>query len=86
MNIRNTAKQIFSGIKSGMREFGQCLSAIVNSTLLLLVYIVAVGPTSLIARLVRKRFVEIEVSDDVKSYWSDLNLENKKFDEYYRQF
>ena len=75
----------FTGFKKGMQSFGNGITAIVNSVLLLIVYIVAVGPTSLVARLFGKRFLGLEKKGR-ESYWNDLNLGKKEKESYYRQF
>jgi len=67
-----------------MGFFGQNIAVLVNSVLLAFVYIFAVGPTSIAARLMKKRFLEARFSKS--TYWSDLSLKKKKIDDYYRQF
>lgn len=93
MNLRS----FFKGFKKGMREAGLCSAMVINSLLLLVVYVVAVGITALVARIAGKRFLDAHSSDQTsdrktnkskpnKSYWSDLNLTTKPLKEYYRQF
>ncbi len=79
----------FRGAKNGMCEAGLCSAAVVNSLLLLVVYVVAVGVTALVARTAGKRFLESPNSSgrkNRKTYWSDLNLTTKPLKEYYHQF
>ena len=77
---------IFKGAKRGFTGFGDLISTLVNATLLLLVYLLGVGITSVIAKLVRKHFLEMETNPNLESYWVDLNLEEDKVDNFYRQF
>ena len=79
-------KAFFTGLKQGMKEFGENINLIVNSVLLLFVYIIGVGITSLIAKIVGKHFLERKLSKEAKTYWSDLNIKRKPLKEYYRQF
>lgn len=79
-------KQFFKGFNIGQRQFGENISIIVNSVLLTFVYFVGVGPTSVVAKIFRKNFLELDIDKKSKSYWSKLNLENKSIDDYYRQF
>jgi hypothetical protein len=72
------------GIKKGIEEFSSSITIIVNSVLLLALYIVGVGGTSLAAKLVGKKFLQSRLGD--KTYWSELNLKKKPLEEYYRQF
>jgi len=77
-------KTFFSGIKQGMHVFGTNIALIVNTLLLLIVYLIGVGMTSLIARIAKKRFLDISL--DKETYWKSLNLKKKPMEEYYRQF
>ena len=94
-------KQFFKGFKKGMNNFGQNIALIINTILLTFVYLIGVGLTSIFAKIVGKHFLEMKLSKSWKSeisrtqkikdfrvgsYWSDLNLKKKKFEEYYRQF
>lgn len=76
----------FTGLKKGMNSFGGSISTIINSALLLTVYLIGVGLTSLFAKLIGKHFLETKVSKYEKTYWADLNLKKKDIEEYYRQF
>ncbi len=69
--------------KKGMHNFAELVAVIVNSALLLLVYVVAVGPTSLVARLAGKKFLDTSKKE---SYWVKLDLKKRPIKEYYRQF
>lgn len=76
----------FKGLRKGFGDFGHGISAIVNSILLLVVYVVGVGFTSIFAKLFNKRFLFMKTSGKRPSYWSDLNLKKRPMEEYYRQF
>lgn len=71
--------------KKGMEEFGHTIAIVINSILLSIVYFVGIGITSLIAKLIGKRFLEEELNDS-KTYWENLNLGRNKLEAYYRQF
>jgi hypothetical protein len=77
---------LLSGLKKGARDFGETLAIILNSLLLLLVYIFGVGLTSLIAKLAGKKFLETKPSKQQKSYWSSLSPRKRPIEEDYRQF
>lgn len=77
--------EFFSGLRAGMKGFGENIGILVNSVLLMTVYIIGVGLTSIFARLLRKRFLDTKPSK-TKTYWSDLNIKKKSMDAYYRQF
>ena len=78
--------QFFSGCKKGMSHFGEFISVIVNTILLFFVYILGIGITSVIAKLCKKKFLDMSLSKKEKSYWVPLNLKEKKMEEYFRQF
>ncbi|MEK7122254.1 MAG: hypothetical protein AAB855_00190 [Patescibacteria group bacterium] len=79
------ANEFIKGMKSGMKAFGQLIASIINSALLLIVYLIGVGITSIIAKLVGKRFLETKLSGK-SSYWTPLNLKTRPLKGHYRQF
>lgn len=79
-------KNFILGFKEGQKYFGQAISGLVNSVLLGIVYFVAVGGTSIVAKMSGKKFINLNLEKDKNSYWEDLNLSNKKINSYYRQF
>ncbi len=79
-------KDFFKGFFKGMKNFGTNISMIVNSILLSVVYFVGVGLTAIFAELFRKKFLDLKLNKQVKTYWKDLNLKKKKIDDYYRTF
>lgn len=78
--------QFFRGFQKGTRLFGENIAGIVNSILLLVVYVAGVGLTSIFAKIFGKHFLDIETSKERKTYWTDLNLNKKSMEAYYRQF
>ena len=79
-------RQFTKGFGRGFKSFGHGVSAIMNSALLLAVYIIGVGLTSVLAKVSGKHFLETKVQKGEKSYWSDLNLKKRPIEDYYRQF
>lgn len=78
--------QFFHGFKRGTKDFGHNISIIINSVLLSVVYIIGVGLTSLIAKIIGKHFLDKKTSKESQTYWTDLNIKKKPIEEYYRQF
>ena len=79
-------RAFLNGCKQGMRHFGEFISVIINTVLLVFVYFFGIGITSIIAKICKKKFLDMTVSKNVKSYWVPLNLKEKKREEYFRQF
>jgi hypothetical protein len=79
-------KQFFNGLKEGMKNFRYNLATLINSILLLIVYFIGVGVTSIVAKLFGKHFLETKISREKESYWSDPNLTGKSTETCYRQF
>jgi hypothetical protein len=77
--------EFFAGFKTGMKEFGTNIGVIVNSILLLFVYLIGVGLTSLVAKLSGKRFLELKPGRK-KSYWTKLDMKAGKLEDHYRQY
>ena len=82
----NILKQFYEGFMSGIKSFGHDIYITINSALLLIVYLLGVGFTSLFAKILKKHFLDTKISKGVKSYWSDLDLKKKPLEKYYRQF
>ena len=78
--------QFFAGLKKGLHNFGSNVGIIVNSALLLIVYVLGIGATSVTAKIFGKHFLDRELSDEKSTYWLELNLSKKPVEEYYRQF
>jgi len=78
-------REFVSGFRSGFHAFGNGVAMVVNTILLGAVYFLAVGLTSLFARLMKKEFLDVSMPDR-KSYWEELNLEKSDDEDYYRQF
>ncbi|MDP2926033.1 MAG: hypothetical protein Q8N99_06685 [Nanoarchaeota archaeon] len=81
----NKIKEFFIGFKHGQKLFGESLSVIVNTLLLIIVYIIGVGLTSIFAKICKKHFLDLKPINK-ESYWEEFNLSKKPLEEYYRQF
>ena len=78
-------KEFFSGLKGGQKSFGETIGIIVNSLLLTMVYVIGIGLTSIIGKIVGKKFLGLK-PEKKETYWENLYLGKKKFGEYFRQF
>lgn len=74
------------GLKEGNEEFTKNITIIVNSILLSIAYFIGVGFTFLLAKLFNKRFLEMKIEKDKKTYWKEFDLSIKPLKEYYKQF
>ena len=87
MKLKSKKKNtFFGGFGIGMKNFGLTISVLVNSILLFTAYLLGVGLTTLVAKIIGKHFLESKINKETKSYWSDLNLKKKPIKDYYRQF
>lgn len=82
MNI----KEILHDFKKGQKAFGEDMAIIINSVLLTCAYFLGIGFTFLLAKLFNKKFLDLEIEKDRKTYWEDLNLNKLNIKNYYRQF
>ncbi len=73
-------KEIFKEIKEGMRIFGELISNLVNTTLLLAAYIFVIGPTAIIGKMMGKNFLGTE-----KEGWKEIQKDGDE-KSHYRQF
>ncbi len=81
-----TSHHFFHAVKRGVTSFGETISVIVASVLLLVVYVVGVGVTSIVAKVFGKHFLDTRVSEEKKTYWVDISSKSDSLDECYRQF
>lgn len=79
-------KLFFKGIKVGFHLFGESINKIVNTVLLTVTYFVGVGTAAAIARLQKKKLMDLKTDRTKESYYQGLVLSKKAKKEYYRQF
>ncbi len=72
------------GFKEGFKDFGHNVTNVVNFILLLPVYFIGIGITSLGAKILGKKFLELKQRG--RTYWKKRNLGKQKLSTYYRQF
>jgi hypothetical protein len=78
---------LWRGLRAGFRAFGDDIATLINTLLLLVVYIVGVGVTSIIAKLTGKRFLKRKIASvGAKTYWNDIKDEKPELDTHFRQF
>lgn len=73
-------------LTTGFKEISRFLSSIFNAIFLALVYIAGVGLTAIAAKIFKKRFLEKEINEEIKSYWVRRRPEEAKIENYLRQF
>ena len=61
-------------------RFGESIASLVNTVLLIVVYVVGVGITAFIGKLLSKKYFKKQ--NNQKTYWEDV----PKSGSYYRQF
>lgn len=79
-------KIFFKNFKDGMSKFGENITLLVNSCLLLIVYVIGIGATSIVAKLCNKQFLKNKISTKRTTYWSELNSKTKSIESYYKLF
>lgn len=84
MDFQRKEKGFLKSIKRALSSISKVISSVINSILLSIVYLLGVGPTSIIAKLSKKRFLDSKKSKT--TYWKPLNLNKKQTKSYYRQF
>ncbi len=80
------SEKFLSGFKEGMKLFGENIALLINSFLLLIVYIFGVGFVFLLAKIFGKKFLETKIESKARTYWKEINLKNKKISDYLKQF
>ncbi len=77
-------KKILAAYIKGFKEFGLALNNVITLIMLSIVYFVGVGLTSIIAKALKKNFLEFKSAD--KTYWKENRITKKKFEDYLRTF
>lgn len=71
---------------AGMASFGLNFGAIVNLLILTAVYFLGVGVPSLIAKGLKKHFLETGTRPKRKTYWVKFNQAANGLSDFFRQF
>lgn len=79
-------KLLLVPFQQGMHFFGERVGAVVNTTLLGIVYGIGIGIPSVLARLFRKQFLETKLDRGAVSYWRPISQGDKSIRRYLRQF
>ena len=74
------------GFKNGFKDFGHLINNIINIILLTILYFVAIGPTSIILKLFKKKLLILNKNKNLSTYWNDYDLKTEPEENYYRQF
>lgn len=82
----STIKHFWRGFREGAGEFGLTVNVLITSALLLVVYLLGVGITSVIAKCAGKRFLQSGSEQPQNTYWSSLSRTIESTDDYYKQF
>lgn len=78
--------EIIAGFKEGQEEFKEIIGSLVNSIALTIVYFLAIAPTSFFMKLSGKKFLDLKIESNKKTYWETLNLTVNKKEDYLKQF
>lgn len=77
-------KNFIKGFKKGFKNFGTSVTNVVNFIILLIVYILGIGLSAIVARVVGKKFLDLSHNKD--SYWVTTPIGTEDKDEYYRMY
>lgn len=77
---------LFKGIHEGMGRFGKLVSCIINIFLLLIVFVFGVGLVSVFSRIFGKKYLEVNLDKNSKTYWQDSIVGKRKKEDYYKPF
>ncbi|PIN81958.1 hypothetical protein COV11_00435 [Candidatus Woesearchaeota archaeon CG10_big_fil_rev_8_21_14_0_10_30_7] len=85
MTLWTEIKEFFKPLTDKLEWFGKKIQKIVNCLLLLIVYFTSVAFTSILAKIIAKKFLDLK-PDKNKSYWIEEESITLPKDEYYRMF
>ena len=77
----------FKGAYSGMKKFGSNVVEVTNCVLLIPVYFLGVGISSIILKISGKKMLNMRKPDKkIKTYWMDKEKNKLRIENFYRQF
>ena len=65
---------------------GKKIALVVNSLLLAIAYFTAIAATAIIAKIFRKKFLELKPDQNRKSYWMEKKNDDYSKEESYKAF
>ena len=74
----------FRGFKEGFREFGLRVNDGVTVIVMLFVYVIGIGLTSIFGKLSKKKFLDL--NPEKSSYWINIEASKKTIEDYRRSF
>ena len=79
-------KEFIKGFKKGQADFGECVSTLVNSILLSVVYFIGFGVTSTAGKLLKRSFLDLKQNKSYETYWEKSEIGKYSMEECLRQF
>jgi hypothetical protein len=76
----------FRGVYEGFKSVGHNIAALFNGIFLTIAYVIGVGPTTIVAWVVRKKFLDLRFGSADTTYWEDHDKATEPLDKYRRQF
>lgn len=89
MGIFDVLGKLYGKLKPVLAPFewvGKKVAWVINSTLLTIVYFTVFSATAIIAKILRKKFLQLSPDKTAKSYWMERKKEDYSRKETYRGF
>jgi hypothetical protein len=74
----------FGGFKLGFTSFGHRVNSVVTAAVLVMVYVIGIGFTTLLGRIAGKKFMDMNPGGE--SYWTDVEQKEETLDDCRRSF
>lgn len=85
MNTFTIFKTVFNYLKKIVKLLPDTIITLINSLVLILVYFLFIGFTAIIARIMRKSFLNLH-KQKTTSYWIQKEKTSTEIEEYYKQY
>ena len=89
MGIPDFFNMLVKRLKAVLSPFefvGKKIALVVNTLLLTVAYFTAIAATAIIAKIFRKKFLELKPDMKKKSYWMERNNDDFSKEESYKSF
>ena len=84
--MANPLRDFFGGWWAGFKMVGESFTIAFNAFFLTIAYVVGVGITAMVAKVVRKHFLDLGWPANRQTHWVENTIKTERFEKYRRQF
>ena len=82
----NRLRDFLNGWVAGFKRVGHAMTTVFNVILLTIAYVIGIGSTAIMSRVLGKKHLDKEINPAATTYWVDHVVKTEPLDKYRRQF